>query len=1145
MLPILRRTLGAHSRAGTENTHSIGYRKSSPRLLIVNDGQGVDCGPSFGIVVAELAYMFSFVRLLGLSLLLLLVGTVWAGWQPVDSITHRDKSDISSQSNARSVVADASGNIHVVWRGRVGGVWQPWYSRREAATAEWSQDTVLRVVSGGVCDPTCAVDADQSLLVCWNDSASGTMHLLRRRPASPWSELDSLPGSQGDSMVSMCVDSGGTVHIVWRRSDLTGSCICYAAHGDSGWSRPETLTAPGQRGSWPAVACGTGDTIMAVWVGSSAQSIVSRLRTAGSWLARESVYAGTAANPCVARSQDSFYVVWLSGMFPNQHVLIRVRSAAGWSDTTRLNRWRVGQPGVSIAADTDGALHVVWLGSDSTNRSYPTVQYRQRPAGEDWHAQQFLDAEPGDRLRASASSGRGRIQVVWSYYPTVGGVPAVHLRRYEQVHDVGVTRIVQPTDTVDSGTVVHPAAWMKNFGDYEESGIPCKLSFSGYVRLETLPSLVPSDSAWMGFDSVTVKTRGWNAVTCSTSLAGDANKGNDAVRDSFFVRVGDVSADSVIAPGDTVFDTLLTPVVIVHNQGNVSVDAAIHAWISGTAYHDSVTVRLSGDHDSAVSLGRWRTELGTHAFRCSVLCASDVHPENDTLSKEFRVVFPDVGVVEITAPPDTVDSAHSVTPAAVVRNFGVTAATFDVRMRIGSFYSSTRSLNALKPDSTTDVSFDEWMPCESGVLAVCCSTMLAADCDPTNDARCCSVFVRVESLESSRWTELQPVPAGPWKRAVRDGGSLVATAEGLLALKGANTREFYKYSTAMDTWTVLAAMPAADSGRRVKSGAALCWDGRGAVYALKGNNTREFWRYDIGADSWCRLADIPEHTTRVRLSSGLVFAPGKDTDKVFLVKGGNTREFFVYWVTQNEWHSRRSLPAGPEATRAYRGTCLALLGSRTFCLKGGTTEFYEYSPNGDSWRVRASLPRIGRGSRNRKVGRGAALVSDRNRFLYALKGGNANEFWRYDDSADAWTQLDDVPGGGRLRRVGRGGALAWFEGRAYALKGGGAREFWCYDPGAAFATAFPPGRDGVVETAGLPPPMRPNGPRLLHRGSSTRYSVPDGASDVLVIDAAGRLVKRVRATDRAVEICFTRPGIYFVLAAGDSAAYSAKTVLIR
>jgi len=216
-----------------------------------------------------------------------------------------------------------------------------------------------------------------------------------------------------------------------------------------------------------------------------------------------------------------------------------------------------------------------------------------------------------------------------------------------------------------------------------------------------------------------------------------------------------------------------------------------------------------------------------------------------------------------------------------------------------------------------------------------------------------------------------------------------------------------------------------------------------------------------------------------------------------------------------------------------------------FCLKGGTTEFYEYFPGGDSWRERASLPRMGRGRRNRKAGKGAALASDNDRFLYALKGGYANEFWRYDVDTDAWTQLDDIPLGGRLRRVGRGGALAWFEGRIYALKGGGANEFWRYEPLAPLPTGAPPVRDGVAEAAGLPSPNGHTGPRLLRSGSSAGYSAPKGASDVLVIDATGRLVKRVKATGRLIEMRFIRPGVYFVLAAGDSGVISTKTIVFR
>jgi hypothetical protein len=934
-----------------------------------------------------------------------------------------------------------------------------------------------------------------------------------------------------------------------------------------------------------------------------------------------------------------------------KRVLVASWSAGGWGDTVKVNQYPVAKYGVSVAAERDGALHVAWAGNDSSSPSYNQVQYRTKPAVGAWQTQQHLtQGANSSRERVSLAATNGLVQAVWSDQPAPSQPFTVRLRRYEQLHDVGVKRIVQPAGTVDSGAVVQPAAWVKNYGDVGESSVPVRFSFGSYARSDTLPSLVPSETAWVGFDSVAVVVRGWNVASCSTSLAGDANTGNDAWRDSFFVRVRDVSADSIISPADTVYDPVLTPRVCVRNLGNAEAAAVVHVWISGDSaiYHDSVVGLFPPGSALTDSFQPWPTEPGIFTCRCSVAYTSDVHPDNDTLSRQFRVVVSDVGVTSIIAPTDTVDSGQSVAPRAIVHNFGRAPSTFDVVLRIGVADSSMTQVDALGPDSSEEVTFDAWSPRKRGRLAVWCSTRLAGDCDSTNDVLDESVFVRVcdaspveilcpagiissgevrprvrvanrgnvaaavpalfrilkdsveiycdslvvalgpdasidtgfsrwqalsgtyvaacstalvgdmrpdndnlscgfrvESLESRRWKELKPVPLGPWRRPVKDGGCLAVVEDGLLALKGANTREFFRYSETMDSWTVLADMPPGDSGRRVKAGAALCWDGNTAVYALKGNNTREFWRYDIAADSWCRLVGIPEYTTRVRLSSGLVFLPATDSDKVFMVKGGNCREFLAYWVGQDEWHSRRSLPAGRDSTRARHGTCLALLGDRIFCLKGGTCEFYEYFPNGDSWRERARLPRLGRSNHRRKPGKGAALASDGSRFLYASKGGSGNEFWRYDVSADSWTQLDDVPAGSRRRKVGRGGALAWYGGRVYALKGGGSTQFWSFDPLAVLSTYPQPGRDASVEAAAVPLPANQRAPGLLRCGRSTAYPVPEGTRTILVIDAAGRVVSRSAAVRPFTGLRFSRPGVFFVVMAGDSGSSATKSMVVR
>ena len=78
---------------------------------------------------------------------------------------------------------------------------------------------------------------------------------------------------------------------------------------------------------------------------------------------------------------------------------------------------------------------------------------------------------------------------------------------------------MQPPDTVDSGTVVQPRAWLKNYGDFAEVNIPVRLSFSGYTDVETLPRLAPDDVDRVQFDTTTLTVRGLHEVTCSTALA--------------------------------------------------------------------------------------------------------------------------------------------------------------------------------------------------------------------------------------------------------------------------------------------------------------------------------------------------------------------------------------------------------------------------------------------------------------------------------------------------------------------------------------------------------------------------------------------------------------------------------------------------
>jgi hypothetical protein len=100
----------------------------------------------------------------------------------------------------------------------------------------------------------------------------------------------------------------------------------------------------------------------------------------------------------------------------------------------------------------------------------------------------------------------------------------------------------------------------------------------------------------------------------------------------------------------------------------------------------------------------------------------------------------DVGVVQIVAPGDTVRIGDTVAPRAAVQNFGSVERTFLVRFSVGDEYEDTASLT-LAAGMTDTVRFEDWTAESLGTFSVTCSTELAGDADPANDAVHDSVVV--------------------------------------------------------------------------------------------------------------------------------------------------------------------------------------------------------------------------------------------------------------------------------------------------------------------------------------------------------------------------------------------------------------------
>jgi hypothetical protein len=169
-------------------------------------------------------------------------------------------------------------------------------------------------------------------------------------------------------------------------------------------------------------------------------------------------------------------------------------------------------------------------------------------------------------------------------------------------------------------------------------------------------------------------------------------------------------------------------------------------------------------------------------------------------------------------------------------------------------------------------------------------------------------------------------------------------------MKGSNTDEFYIYSIVGDTWHKVSSPPPGQSGKvGYKKGSCLTYDGD-FMYVLKGNYG-DFFKYSVDGDTWHQLRRYDYRTflnrdgkkKKVKDGASLVFYD----DNIYLLKGGNTLEFWRYEIASDSW-----IQMNPGATwdillgggkRVKAGGCMTMDGSSFYVVKGGNTnEFYRH-----------------------------------------------------------------------------------------------------------------------------------------------------------------------------------------------------------
>ncbi|MGB9742560.1 MAG: C25 family cysteine peptidase [candidate division WOR-3 bacterium] len=332
-----------------------------------------------------------------------------------------------------------------------------------------------------------------------------------------------------------------------------------------------------------------------------------------------------------------------------------------------------------------------------------------------------------------------------NYLPDLDSCQVVATRQ-----DVGVSRIITPSGTVDYGTVLNPTAVIRNYLPVPVANVPVRMVIAGgYTSTEVISQINGNDSAVVQFTSWTASPAGNLGVRCSTMLAGDTFPNNDAVTGSVFVRYRDVGAVSVNVPATVDSGTVVSPQATVRNYGNTNETFNIRLVIAGTAYDQTRSKTLAAGAIDTVNFPTWTAlERGTHVVRCSTRLNGDNNPGNDRATATTFVRVRDVGCVQVISPAGNIDSSATVPVRAKVRNYGNTTESFTLKFRITGpvNWSDNASVSNLAPGESVVVNFNDWTCGPRGSYATACSTELSGDMRSANNRATGSFNVNIHDL---------------------------------------------------------------------------------------------------------------------------------------------------------------------------------------------------------------------------------------------------------------------------------------------------------------------------------------------------------------------------------------------------------------
>lgn len=600
-----------------------------------------------------------------------------------------------------------------------------------------------------------------------------------------------------------------------------------------------------------------------------------------------------------------------------------------------------------------------------------------------------------------------------------------------RVRDYGCMVISNPGAIVDSGSIVTPRAWVRNYGTHNDSNVPINFRIVGTAYSSTKQvTLTALDSTEVVFDPFTLNIPRYTyTMRCTTALTNDMISNNNLRTGTFLLRVSDASCDTIFRPiGNLDSTATIPPQAVVKNYGNTtqSFDMifTIINSLNTVVWADTQLVdNLVAYETRTIDFTPWAMgPRGNYSVRCSTSLGTDMITSNDVAVGTFCTYLSDFGVLAITAPTSVVDSGSTISPKVWIRNYGTQIEiNVPVKFNISDIAHSTVYDNTqfvtLASNESTEVSFDVFsFDIPRGSYVMKCTTQLLNDMQESNNSksgpmalRVCDVGV-VQVLRPTG--TLDSVPTYTPQVVVANYGTQSESLSVTFSIDGmgtsyTNTQTVSNLQSGITTTLNFAPWTTGPRGSYVtRCSTALAGDMR-----LSNNIIADSFAIRV---AWERLPAVPTLVLGKFVKDGGSLTAV--SNNIYGFRGNRSREFYRF---DGNWTRLESIGLAKKAD------------SVTVIKK--------------------------------KIGKGAALCYDGVNTIYAIKGGGTREFWAYDIALDTWYPKAAIPS---YRAPKGGSALVYYNQRVYLLTGGqrvGYQNFFSYFvPNDAWETtvAWAPIADG-------------------------------------------------------------------------------------